>query len=72
MKNIILGTIFALTAASAAQAGALVDPIVEPVVIVEEATTSSSAGILIPILLILFLGVALSGGGESGSITNVN
>ncbi len=50
---------------SAAMAGALVDPIVEPVVIVDEAATTSSAGILIPILLILLLGVALSGGSET-------
>jgi len=65
MKKIILGLAIATLAACAANAGALVDPIVEPVVIVEEATTSSSAGILIPLLLILFLGIALSGGDSS-------
>jgi len=42
-------------AATAANAGALVDPIVEPEVIVEEASSSSSAGMLIPLLLVILL-----------------
>ena len=44
MKKIVLGMAIAAAASTAVHAGALVDPIVEPVVIVEEATTSSSAG----------------------------
>jgi len=57
--------ISATMAATTANAGALVDPIVEPEIIIEEATTSSSAGILVPLLLLIMIGVAMSGGGNS-------
>jgi len=58
MKLIRPIAIAALTVASlgtAANAGALVDPIVEPEVIIEEASSSSSAGMLIPLLLVILL-----------------
>lgn len=61
MKKILLATAIALTASSAF-AGALVDPIVEPSVIIEEAASSSSHDMLIPIMLLIFLGVALTSG----------
>lgn len=65
MKKFATAALIAVTATTAANAGAPVDPIVEPVVIVEEATTSSSAGILVPLMLLILLGVALSGGSST-------
>jgi len=55
----------AATIATPALSGALVDPIVEPEIIIEEAATSSSAGFLIPILLLVLIGAALSGGNNT-------
>jgi len=49
-------------AASAANAGALVDPIVEPAIVIEAASSSSSSGLLIPLLFLVLLGAALAGG----------
>lgn len=71
MKKLSIAAAIALSA-TAANAGALVDPIVEPEIIIEEASSSSSAGLLIPILLLIMIGVALSGGSStSGSeLTN--
>ena len=61
MKNLILAGALTLTATSAF-AGALTDPIVEPTVIIEEASASSSHGILVPIMLLIALGVAVASG----------
>lgn len=55
----------AVSIATPAFSGALVDPIVEPEIIIEEAGTSSSAGLLIPILLLVLIGVALAGGSST-------
>jgi hypothetical protein len=58
MKKLVLAA--ALTAAASnAFAGSLADPIIEAPVIVEEAT-SSSAGILIPILLLVLVAAAVA------------
>lgn len=65
MKKFALAAAVTAATLSAANAGALVDPIVEPEIIIQEAGTSSSAGILIPILLLIMIGVALSGGNST-------
>lgn len=58
MKKLVLAA--ALTAASStAFAGSLAEPIVEAPIIVEE-TQSSSAGILLPLLLLVLVGVAVA------------
>ncbi|MEM9433585.1 MAG: hypothetical protein AAGA12_06645 [Pseudomonadota bacterium] len=58
MKKIALATAFTL-AASTAFAGGLDEPIVEAP-IVEEATSSSNGGILIPVLFIVLAALAAS------------
>ncbi|WP_421702360.1 hypothetical protein [Aliiroseovarius sp.] len=61
MKKIILAAALTLSANSVFADG-YTDPIVEPAVIIEEAASSSSHGILVPIMMLIFLGVALSSG----------
>ncbi|MBV7410899.1 hypothetical protein [Maritimibacter sp. DP1N21-5] len=57
MKNVILGTLFALLATSAF-AGTLVDPIVEPEIIVEQtASASFDHGIIVPLYFLFFIGL---------------
>jgi hypothetical protein len=58
MKKLVLAAAFA-GVASTAFAGAPADPVIEAPVIVEQAT-GSSAGILIPLLLIAVLAAAAS------------
>jgi hypothetical protein len=58
MKKIALAAVMAATA-STAFAGGLVEPVMEPEVVVTE-TTSSSGGILIPLLLLLVVAAALA------------
>ena len=58
MKKIVLAA--ALTAfASTAFAGAVSEPVIEPVVIVEE-TSSSSNGILLPLILLALVAAAVA------------
>ena len=58
MKKLVLAA--ALTAAaSTAHAGSLADPIIEAPVIVEEAT-GSSAGVLVPLLLLVLVAAAVA------------
>jgi hypothetical protein len=67
--KIVKATAFALFVATPALAGGLTPPVMEPAPIVEETrAASSNAGIIVPILAILLLGLALSGGngGEGG------
>ena len=57
MKKLVLAAALS-AAASTAFAGAVSDPIIEAPVIVEE-TTGSSAGILLPLLVLVLVAVAL-------------
>jgi hypothetical protein len=57
MKKLALAALFA-TLGTAAMAGALADPIIEPEIIVEH-TTASAAGIIVPILLLVAAAVVL-------------
>lgn len=58
MKKIALAAALSL-AATAAVAGGLSEPIIEPEVI-EQSTTGSAAGILVPIFLLLAVAAAAS------------
>jgi len=59
-KSITLGAIAAVSA-TAAFAGGMTAPIMEETVMVEEvATSSSSAGLIIPLILIALIAAALS------------
>lgn len=58
MKKLVLAAAMTV-AASSAFAGSLADPIIEAPVVVEEAT-SSSAGVLVPILILVLVAAALA------------
>jgi hypothetical protein len=58
MKKLALAAALAATA-STAFAGGLVEPTMEPEVVVTE-TTSSSGGILVPLLLLLIVAAAVA------------
>ena len=58
MKKLVLAAVLT-AAASNAFAGSLAEPIVEAPVIVEEAT-SSSAGVLLPLLLLALVAAAVA------------
>ena len=59
MKKVMVVAAVAALAATAAQAGALVDPIVEPEVIVEQSSSSSSAGLIVPLIFLALVGVGV-------------
>ncbi len=64
----ILATLLSATIlANAAHAGGMSDPIMSPVVIEDHASSSSRAGILVPILAILLIGLAASNSGGGGA-----
>ncbi len=58
MKKLILAATLSV-AASTAIAGSLAEPVIEAPVVVEE-TTSSSSGILLPLILLVLVGVAVA------------
>ena len=58
MKTISIAAVIAATA-TASFAGAINDPIIEAPVVVEEAT-SSSAGVLLPVLLLALVAAAVA------------
>ncbi len=57
MKKLALAALFAAVG-TAAMAGALADPIIEPEVIVEH-STASAAAVIIPILVLVAAAIAL-------------
>lgn len=59
MKKVMLAATVVALAATAAHAGSLVDPIVEPEIVVETATSSSAAGIIVPLLFLAAVGAAI-------------
>jgi hypothetical protein len=59
MKKAVTAALFATMVATTAQAGGYVEPVLEPVVIMED-TSSSAGGILVPILAIILIALAIS------------
>lgn len=59
MKKLALAVAFTAVA-STAYAGGLAEPVMEPMVMVEEASGSTAGGIIVPILLIAVLAAALA------------
>ena len=59
MKKVMIVAAVTALAATAAHAGALVDPIVEPEVIVEQSSSSSSAGLIVPLIFLALVGVGV-------------
>ena len=61
MKKLSILALVAGLSASAAFAGGVAEPVMEPEV-VAAATSSSAAGVIVPLLLLLVIAAALSGG----------
>ena len=59
MKKALLVAAVAALAATAAQAGTVAPPMIEPEIVVETATSSSSAGIIVPLLFLGAVGAAI-------------
>jgi hypothetical protein len=57
-------TVLSLLAATPAVAGGMAEPVMEPAVIEEDTTTSSRAGIIVPILALILIGLAISNSGN--------
>jgi hypothetical protein len=59
MKNIVVGLILA-TVATSAMAGAMLEPVMEPGPIVEQASAHSfDHDILVPLVILAFMGIVL-------------
>jgi len=58
-------TAFAVLAATPSFAGGMAEPVMEPEVIEEETTAGSRAGIIVPILAVVLIAMAMSGGNDS-------
>ena len=62
--RILKAAALAALVASPSFAGGIAEPVIEPEVVAQDAG-SSSAGILIPLLLLVLVGIAVSGGGSN-------
>jgi len=59
MKKLILGAAFAL-AANTAFAGSIAEPMIEPTIVVEQASSSSvNHGVLVPVMFLLFVSTSI-------------
>lgn len=58
--KIVKAAVLASLVATPALAGGISEPIIEPVVVAEEATSSSNAGILVPILALILIGAVIA------------
>ena len=63
-KKIILAGAFCALTAQGAYAGGVVEPVMEPEVVIAE-TASSSEGVIIPLLLLLVIAAAIAGEGAA-------
>lgn len=61
--RIVKAAAVAALLASPSFAGGIAEPVIEPEVVAQDAG-SSSAGILVPLLLLVLIGIAISGGGS--------
>lgn len=59
MKKVMLVAAIAALAATAATAGTIIEPIIEPEIIVEQSSSSSAAGIIVPLLFLALVGVGV-------------
>ncbi len=64
MKKIALAAALAATVASTASAGTygevvIIEPVIQPEVVVEEAASSSNAGLIVPLMALLLIAVAV-------------
>jgi hypothetical protein len=68
--KLVKAAALSLLAATPSFAGGMAEPVMEPTVIEEETTTSSRAGILVPILAILLIGLAISNDSDTPAPNN--
>lgn len=70
MKKIFAGAAIAsMLVASAASAGGMAEPMMEPEVVVEE-STGSSGGFVVPLILLAVI-VAVASGSDGGDMTDI-
>jgi hypothetical protein len=62
--KLLKASALALLVATPALAGGMAEPVMEPAVIEEDTTTSSRAGIIVPIIALILIGLAISNGGN--------
>jgi hypothetical protein len=67
--RLLTTTALALLVATPSIAGGLAEPMMEPEVIEEETAAGSNAGILVPIMAVILIGLAMSGGGDDAGQT---
>lgn len=61
MKKIVLGSVMSMFAAGSAVAGGMAEPIMEmEPEMIEAAASSSSAGLIIPLILLALIALAMS------------
>lgn len=60
MKKFAIAAVIAVAATTAVSAGTIVEPYIEPEVIIEEAASSSGAGLIVPLMLLAIIAVAVS------------
>lgn len=65
MKKTICAAVLSVAMAGGAYAGGVAEPVMEPEVVVAETSASSEGGIIVPLLMILFIATALSGGSQA-------
>lgn len=70
MKKIVASVAAISMFAAAAYAGSLVEPEMEPMVEVMEEDTGSSAGLVIPLLALLAIGVLVANSDDSTSASS--
>ena len=63
MKKTLLASAAIAMAATPALSGGYVEPIVEPEIIIED-TASTSAGIIVPLMLLVLIAVAIASRGN--------
>jgi hypothetical protein len=68
--KLLKATALSLLAATPSFAGGLAEPMMEPEVIEEETAAGSRAGILVPIMAVILIGLAMSGGGGDDVVEN--
>ncbi len=67
MRKLTVSVVTALALSGAtAQAGGMPEVVMQPEVI-EQNTSSSAAGVIVPLLLLVLIAVAVGGGGGSGA-----
>jgi len=67
MRRVLLASTASFALASAAWAGGMAEPVMEPEPVVEEASNNTSGGWLVPLLLLVLIAAAVASNDDSGA-----